>query len=57
MNGNWELDFHVFFWQIDRYYTCDMNMADSFILWVFFGFGKDKSQSWIEREPLGLLHK
>lgn len=52
--GNWI--FMFFFWQIDRYYTCDMNMADSFILGVFFGFGKDKSQSWIERDPLGLLH-
>ncbi len=48
MNGNWELGFHVFFWQNDRYYyTCDMNMADSF---YSFGFGKDKSQSWIERD-------
>jgi hypothetical protein len=45
MNGNWELDFHVFFWQIDRYYTCDMNMADSFILWVLLVLGKTKAKA------------
>lgn len=48
MNGNWELDFHVFFWQIDRYYyyTCDMNIWQIVLFfWFFLVLGKTKAKA------------